>query len=111
MKKWTGAGALVAGVGVALTSLCCLPFAAALGLGLAAAGSVLTPYQPYLALASVAFVAVAFVQTLREPRCEDGSACDASSSRRWIIFGGVTLITVLLVTMPYWSVFLAWESS
>ncbi len=104
MSKWTGFGAVGASLGVALSWLCCLPFAAALGAGVAAAGAALTPLQPFMALASVSLLAIAFVQTLRARGCEDGETCSAlSKPRRWLFLAAVTVATILLITVPYWS--------
>ena len=104
MSKWSGFGAVGAGFGVALTWLCCLPFAAALGAGVTAAGAALTPFQPFMALASVSLLAIALVQTIRARQCEDGESCSAlSQRRRWLFLAAVTVATVLLITVPYWS--------
>ena len=104
MSKWSGFGAVGAGFGVALSWLCCLPFAAALGAGVTAAGAALTPFQPFMALASVSLLAIALVQTIRARRCEDGESCSAlAKRRRWLFLAAVTVATVLLITVPYWS--------
>lgn len=111
MSKWSSYGALGAGVGVTLSSLCCLPFAAALGAGVAAVGVALTPFQPFMALASVSLLGVAFVQTIRAPRCEDAESCrPLSQRRRWWFLAAVTVATVLLITLPYWSAHLIYWS-
>ena len=111
MWKWTEFGALSAGFGVALGSLCCLPFTAALGAGVVAAGAALTSLQPYMALASVTLLLVAFVRTARGARCEDGESCSAlSRRRRWLFLGAITLTTLLLLTLPYWSPYLIYWS-
>ncbi|MGH9320096.1 MAG: hypothetical protein ACRD21_08835 [Vicinamibacteria bacterium] len=107
MSKWTGWAAMGAGVGVALTSLCCLPFAAALGAGVIALGVTLTPLQPYMAFLSVTLLVVSFVQTIRAPRCKDAESCKAlSTPRRWIVLGAITVVTLLLITFPFWSAYL-----
>jgi len=105
--KWTEFGALGAGVGAALGTLCCLPFAPALGAGIAAAGAALSSFQPYLALASVTLLLVSFVRTARSTRCEDGGSCGIGSKRRrWLFLAAITLATLLLLTFPYWSAYL-----
>ncbi len=104
MTKWSGFGAVGAGFGVALSWLCCLPFAAALGAGVTAAGAALTPFQPFMALASVSLLTIALVQTIRARRCDNGESCNRlSQRRRWLFLAAVTVATVLLITVPYWS--------
>jgi hypothetical protein len=104
MSKWSGFGALGAGLGVALSWLCCLPFAAALGASVGAAGAALTPYQPYMELLSVSLIGVAFVQTIRSARCKDGDRCNRlSRRRRWLFLAVVTVAVIALLTLPYWS--------
>lgn len=104
MSKWSGFGALAAASGFALTWLCCLPFVAALGAGAVAAGSALSPLQPYLALLSLLLLGAAFVQTLRTRTCADDGTCKVKPSRgRWLFLGVVTLVTLLLITLPFWS--------
>lgn len=104
LYKWSGFGALGAGFGVALGWLCCLPFAAALGAGVTAAGAALTPFQPYMALASVSLLVIAFVQTIRAQRCDGSESCSpALRRRRWLFLAVVTAAAILLITLPYWS--------
>ncbi len=104
MSKWSALGAVGSGIGVALSWLCCLPFAAALGASVSAAGAALTPYQPYMALMSVSLLGVAFVQTMRSLRCENGESCPPlSPRRRWLFLAVVTVAVVLLLTLPFWS--------
>ncbi len=111
MSKWSGYGALTAAFGVAVTWLCCLPFAAALGAGVLATGAALSPYQPYLALGSLALLGVAFVQTLRARNCVENDTCEVKPGRgRWVFLAVITLLTVLLITLPYWSASLIYWS-
>ena len=111
MSKWSGLGALGAACGVALSWLCCLPFAAALGAGVVAAVAALAPVQPYMALASVSLLVVALVQTIRARRCEEGESCSRfSQRRRWLFLAVITLAVVLLIMLPYWSTSLIYGS-
>jgi hypothetical protein len=104
VSKWSGFGAVGAAIGVALSWLCCLPFAAALGAGVTAAGAALTPYQPYLALVSVSLLGVALVQTIRSRACDDGESCGPwSQGRRWLFLAVISVAVILLITIPYWS--------
>lgn len=111
MGKGTQLGALGAALGAAIGSLCCLPFAAALGASVAAAGAFLVPLQPYMTLTSVTLLLVAFVQTARSAPCKDGEGCSARSRRRrWLLLGATSLLTLFLITLPYWSAYLVYWS-
>jgi hypothetical protein len=111
MSKWSAYGALTAALGVAVTWLCCLPFAAALGAGVLATGAALSPYQPYLALASFVMLGITFVQTLRSRKCAQNGKCGVERGRgRWIFLVVITFLTILLITFPYWSASLVYWS-
>lgn len=111
MKKWAGVGAVGAALGAALTTICCLPVAAALGAGVLAVGSALTPFQLPLAFVSLVLLLVAFVQTLRAPECDEEGACARPRSRfRWVFFGVMAVVTLALITLPYWSASLLYWS-
>lgn len=111
MSKWSGYGALGAAFGVAATWLCCLPFAAAMGAGVLAIGAALSPYQPFLALGSLVLLAVAFVQTFRARKCDESGTCAVEPRRGpWVFLAVITLLTLLLITFPYWSASLIYWS-
>lgn len=100
--------AILPALGVSLSWFCCLPIAVgALGAGFAAAGASLAPLRPYLTVAAVALLGLAFYQAYkpRKAECAPGKSCDIGTGRTrqrallWII----TVIALVLLTTGDWS--------
>ena len=63
LAKWSDVGAITSAGTVAATIFCCLPFATGLiGASVAAFGSRIAPFQPYLIGLSVASLAYSFYE-------------------------------------------------
>ena len=101
---WFGVGAVFAAIGA---SICCVvPVVVALvGVGSAAFSVHFEPFRPYFIGATVLFLGFAFYRAYRsQPDCEPGESCAIPANRRrqrlllWII----TLLTVALLTFPYY---------
>lgn len=100
--------AVLPALGVSLSWFCCLPLAVGtLGAAFAAIGTSLTPLRPYLTVAAVAALGVAFYQAYksRGVECAPGESCGVGSGRTrqramlWIM----TVITLILLTTEDWS--------
>ncbi|HEX3554027.1 MAG TPA: mercuric transporter MerT family protein [Thermoanaerobaculia bacterium] len=99
-------GGLVSAFGVFASWLCCLlPFTlGAAGVGVAAVGSRLEPYRPWLTGASIGFLGLAFYQAYRPRRaCEADKLCaaPAGQKRQRLTLWVVLLIAVTLMAYPY----------
>jgi mercuric ion transport protein len=99
-------GGLASAFGVFASWLCCLlPVTlGTAGVGVAAFGSRLEPYRPWLTGASFVFLGFAFYQAYRPRRaCEADKPCAAPAGQRrqrltlWV----VSLIAVILMAYPY----------
>ncbi len=100
--------AILPALGVSLSWFCCLPIAVgALGAGFAAAGASLAPLRPYLTVAAVALLGLAFYQAYKPQKaeCAPVKSCGTGVSRTrqrallWII----AAITLILLTTGDWS--------
>ena len=98
--RWPALGAVASAAGVALSWFCCLPVAAGIGAGLAAVGSTLLPFQPLLALASLAFLGFAFVRSRRSVALGASCSIEGASRRRWLL-AMATLLTLGLLASPF----------
>ncbi|MGH9752369.1 MAG: mercuric transporter MerT family protein [Blastocatellia bacterium] len=101
-------GAILPALGFSLTWFCCLPIAAgALGAGMAAAGSALTPLRPYFTVAAVALLGAAFYHAYkrRNTECAPGAGCAISENRarQRIMLWLVAIVTLALLTIGEWS--------
>ncbi|MGH9837588.1 MAG: mercuric transporter MerT family protein [Blastocatellia bacterium] len=101
-------GAIVPALGFSLTWFCCLPLAAgALGAGMAALGSVLSPLRPYFTVAAVVLLGAAFYHTYkpRKVECTPGESCaiQANRTRQQAVLWAVAVITLALLTIGEWS--------
>lgn len=105
MAKWSSVGAVGSALGFSLTWFCCLPIAfGALSGSVAAAGNFLGPWQPYLAGLSLVFLGVAVGQAVRKERqCRAGTCPLEGRRRRWIVLTMVTIVVLIMITIPYWS--------
>jgi mercuric ion transport protein len=100
--------AVLPALGVSLTWFCCLPIAVGtLGAGLAAAGASLAPLRPYLIVAAVALLGLAFYQTYKPQKteCAPGTSCGtgAGRTRQRVLLWIIAVITVILLTTGDWS--------
>jgi mercuric ion transport protein len=100
-------GGLTSAIGVFASWLCCLlPVTlGATGVGVAALGSRLEPYRPWLTGATVGFLGLAFYQAYRPRReCAPEEPCATPPGRKrqrlalWLVF----IVAVILMTFPYW---------
>jgi hypothetical protein len=106
MSKATASGALGLAFASALGWLCCLPIASgAFGIALAAVAAAVAPWWPFLALASFVLLVVAAVQTSRGRGGLNADHCDARNPgrRRWLFVSIVGVITLALLSLPWWS--------
>lgn len=95
-------GAVVAALGTALTTLCCLPFAAAaLGASALSLGSAVAPWRPVLVGAALALLVFAWVRVATRRRCE--AACSPPRPVGLLV---ISVGVVLLLTMDRWSLWL-----
>jgi hypothetical protein len=112
MSKATASGALGFAFASALASLCCLPIASgALGIALAALAATMSPWWPLLASASLFLLIVAIVQTGRGGGPLEADRCEMANRRRrqWPFLGVVALLTLALLSLPWWSARIAYR--
>lgn len=104
-SKISISGSIAAAVGSAAAWFCCLP----LGLGALGAGSALAstlgPLRPYLIGLSVLLLAAAFYALYRPGRScpEEECAARRSLRRHRIILWAAALVTLAMITVPYWG--------
>ncbi|NIA02330.1 MAG: hypothetical protein GWP15_03020 [Nitrospirae bacterium] len=108
MKKqgWMTTGGFLSSI---IAAICCIePFVlAALGIGFGAA-SIFASFRPFFIVLTILFLALAFFFTYRKRKitCENGTCKLVSGSRRSkIILWIVTIISLGLITFPYWFPF------
>ena len=104
-------GAVFSALGAGLSWICCLPLIlGGLGAGSAALATATAPARPYLLLASLGLLGLAFYQTYRpatNPTSTSssgsaGSVGDCASPRRRLLVWLAAGLIALLVTVPYW---------
>jgi hypothetical protein len=100
--------AVLPALGVSLTWFCCLPLAVGtLGAGLATAGAALAPWRPYLAMAAVALLGLAFYQAYKPQKveCAPEKSCriEANRKRQRVLLWIIAAITLMLLTVGDWS--------
>ena len=106
LAKWSDVSAVTSAGTVAATIFCCLPFATGLiGASVAAFGTRVAPFQPYLIGLSMASLAYSFYEAYRpDPTCA-GDSCEEPASRRgrrvmvWVVAGFVAPF----LTAPWWA--------
>jgi len=106
MSKATASGALGLAFASALSWLCCLPIASgAFGIALATLAATVGSWWFVLASASLVLLIVAVVQTLRGGRSARSDHCDMRNRarRRLLIVSVVGVLTLALLTIPWWS--------
>ena len=112
MTKTTASGALGLAFVSALGWLCCLPIAAgASGVALAGIAAAVGPWWPVLAAASVILLSVAVVQAVRGRGGLSSDHCDAHNRarRQWLFVSVVGFLTLVLLTLPWWSAELSYR--
>jgi len=100
--------AILPALGVSGSWFCCLPIAVgALGGGFAAAGATLAPFRPYLTIATVALLGLAFYQAYKPQKseCAPGKSCGigAGRGRQRALLWIITVVTLILLTTGDWS--------
>lgn len=107
-RTWLAAGGLI---GAILASACCVVPLALVTLGVSGAWignlTVLEPYKPYVAVATMAIIGLGFwhVYFRPKPNCEDGTYCARPESSRlttaalWV----GTAVILLAVTIDWWA--------
>lgn len=108
MKKqgWMTTGGLLSSI---IAAICCIgPLVlAALGIGFGAV-SIFASFRPFFIVLTIIFLALAFFYTYRKRKitCENGTCKVVSNSRKSkIILWIVTIISLGLITFPYWFPF------
>ena len=107
-KSWFAAGGIV---GAVLASSCCIAPLILVTLGISGAWvgnlTVLAPYKPYFAAATLVFVGLGFWQVYfgRKAECVEGSYCARpqssviTKSALWI----ATVLVLLALTIDWWA--------
>jgi glyoxylase-like metal-dependent hydrolase (beta-lactamase superfamily II) len=106
MTKTTASGALGLAFVSALGWLCCLPIAAgASGVALVGIAAVVGPWWPVLTAGSLMLLTVTVVQAVRGRGGlnSDHREVRKHGRRQWLILSVVGLLTVALLTLPWWS--------
>ncbi|MCI0381439.1 MAG: hypothetical protein L0207_00070 [Chlamydiae bacterium] len=104
MKKqsWLITGGFISSM---IAAICCIgPLVlATLGIGFGAV-SIFASFRPFFIVLSIFFLALAFVYTYRKRKCEsENGICTARGNRKLrIILWIVTIISLGLITFPYW---------
>lgn len=109
-----GLGALAAAAAPSLLWVCCLPLAAGLlGAGAAGLGARLAPLRPLLSVIALLCLAVAFRFAYRPSPCGPDAFCRVSVSprRQRAALWAVALVTLLLLSIPYWSSWIIYWAS
>jgi hypothetical protein len=109
-----GFGALAAAAAPSLLWVCCLPLAAGLlGAGAAGLGARLAPLRPVFSAIALLCLAVAFRLAYRKEPCAPGAACrvSGSSHRQRAALWAIALVTLLLLSIPYWSSWIIYWAS
>ncbi|HSR67595.1 MAG TPA: mercuric transporter MerT family protein [Acidobacteriota bacterium] len=104
-SKISISGSIAASVGSAAAWFCCLPFGlGALGAG-GALASTLGPLRPYLIGLSIVLWVLALYALYRPERsCPEGRCASRRSlRRRRITLWVAALITLGMITVPYWG--------
>jgi hypothetical protein len=106
LAKWSDVGAITSAGTVAATIFCCLPFATGLiGASVAAFGTRVAPFQPYLIGLSVASLAYSFYEAYRsDPPCA-GESCELPVTRRGrrVMVWLVAVFVLLFLTASLWA--------
>src|SRR5216683_540811 len=90
----------------ALGWLCCLPIASgAFGVALAAIAATVGPWWPLLATLSLVFLVITVVRAVRGTGGSAVHSCEMLNRRRrqWLFLSAVGALTLLLLTLPWWS--------
>ena len=112
VTKTTASGALGLAFVSALGWLCCLPIAAgASGVALAGIAAAVGPWWPVLAAGSLILLGVAVVQGVRGRGGLRSDHCDSRnrSRRQWLFVSVVGLLTMVLLTLPWWGAELSYR--
>ena len=112
VTKTTASGALGLAFVSALGWLCCLPIAAgASGVAMAGIAAAVGPWWPVLAAGSLILLGIAVVQGVRGGGGLKSDRCDARnrSRRQWLFVSVVGLLTLVLLTLPWWSAELSYR--
>lgn len=106
ISKAGASGALGLAFVSALGWLCCLPIAGgAFGVALAAIAATVGPWWPLLATLSLVFLVVTVVRAVRGTGGSAVHSCEMLNRRRrqWLFLSAVGALTLLLLTLPWWS--------
>jgi len=106
ISKAAASGALGLAFVSALGWLCCLPIASgAFGVALAAIAATVGPWWPLLATLSLVFLVIAVVRGVRGTGGSAVHSCEMLNRRRrqWLFLSAVAALTLLLLTLPWWS--------
>jgi hypothetical protein len=112
MTKTTASGALGLAFVSALGWLCCLPIAAgASGVALAGIAAAVGPWWAVLAAGSLILLGVAVVQGVRGRGGLRSDHCDSRnrSRRQWVFVSVVGLLTLVLLSLPWWGAELSYR--
>ena len=106
ISKAAASGALGLAFVSALGWLCCLPIASgAFGVALAAIAATVGPWWPLLATLSLVFLVITVVRAVRGTGGSAVHSCEMLNRRRrqWLFLSAVGALTLLLLTLPWWS--------
>lgn len=109
-ERATAGGAVVAGLLVAGSWLCCLPLAlGSLGAVVVGVAAQVGAFRGWISALSLVLLGAATAQAVRRPACS-GDVCTTSRGRRigLVLVAGV--ITLALLTLPYWASFVVYWS-
>jgi hypothetical protein len=112
MTKTTASGALGLAFVSALGWLCCFPIAAgASGVALAGIAAAVGPWWAVLAAGSLILLGVAVVQGVRGRGGLRSDHCDSRnrSRRQWVFVSVVGLLTLVLLSLPWWGAELSYR--
>lgn len=110
-KVTTDAKVGTLGVGAVLTAMgasacCVLPLVLGFfGVGSLALAAKLEPLRPLFIGITAGFLGLGFYQAYRKPKCKPGEACAVPANRRRqrILLWVVAVISVLVLTFPYYA--------
>ena len=91
-----------------------MPLAAGLlGAGAAGLGAKLVPLRPVFSAIALLCLAVAFRFAYRKEPCDLGAACRVWVSPPWqrAALWAIALVTLLLLSIPYWSSWIIYWAS
>ena len=103
--KLSAAGGTTTAGALFLTSACCFPIGAgAVGAALGAVANAGWELRPYLAGLAILLVGLALYRTTRRVPCDEESCATPRQQRRTrIIVWMLALLTVVMLTFPWWS--------